>query len=413
MRTISHKWRSCRRAAGGGLAFSLAVLLAALGTACSSSPQTGVRGDTGNPIAARIHPVEEQVVRRSVQAVGSLYPLEESTISAEVEGRVERVLADVGDRVQEGQALVTLSTIELQLELDRQRAAVSQVRARLGLAPNDPLPRDPAQVAFVERAAAQLFDAEQKNRRAEQLFRDRLISQEQLDEAATRFKGARAAHEEAMQEVEQLKAQLLASEAARDLAAKKLADATIRAPFPGAVKERRVSPGEYLRVQSPVEVIVRTDQLRARLAVPEKYAGSLKVGTEVEVRVEAYAGEVFRGRLVRINPAVSQESRSVEVEALLPNPDGRLKPGFFVQATIPSELEEKALTVPEQAVTYRYGIYKVFLVNGTQVEEREIKVGSHLENRVEVVEGLKTGERVAEAVAGELFHGAQIRESRE
>ncbi|MCI0401933.1 MAG: efflux RND transporter periplasmic adaptor subunit [Acidobacteria bacterium] len=388
---------------------SLLLLAGVLLAGCSQSPEAGARGDTKNPILVRIHPVEEQLLRRPVQAVGSLYALEESTLSAEVEGRVDKILADVGDTVKEGQVLVTLSTVELKLELDRQRAIVSQVRARLGLAPDAPLPKDPSQVAFVQRAAAQLFEAEQRFRRAEQLQRDGLVSQEQYDEAAARFKGARAAHEEALQEVEQLKAQLQASEAARDLAAKKLEDASIRAPFPGAVKERRVSPGEYVRVQSPVAVIVRTDQLRARLAVPEKYSGSLKLGTTVEVKVEAYPNEVFQGRLVRINPAVEQESRSFEAEALLPNPSGRLRPGFFVQASIPSELEEKALTIPAPAVSYRYGIYKVYVVNGAQVEEREIKVGARQDSRVEVLEGLRAADRVAEPVQGELFHGAQVR----
>lgn len=380
---------------------------------CSEAPQAGSRGASDNPVPVRLFPVEEQVVQRAVQATGSLYALEESTVSAEVEGRVERVLADVGDTVKQGQVLVTLSPVELQLALDRQRAALAQVRARLGIGPNDSLPRDPNEVAFVERAAAQLFDAEQKHRRSAQLFSDGLISQEQLDEAAARFKSARAAHEEALQEVEQLKAQLQANQAALELAAKKLADASIRAPFPGAVKERHVSPGEYLDVQDPVEVIVRTDQLRARLAVPEKYAGSLKLGAPVEIHVEAYPKETFRGRLGRINPAVSQDSRSFEVEALLANPDGRLKPGFFVQATLPTELEERALTVPAGAVSYRYGVYKVFALNGTQVEEREIKVGPRQDSRVEVVEGLKAGDRIALATDGELFNGAQVREVEE
>jgi multidrug efflux pump subunit AcrA (membrane-fusion protein) len=377
---------------------------------CSNSPEAGARGEAGNPIAVRAFAVEQQVIRRPVESVGSLYALEESTVSAEVEGRVERVLADVGDTVSEGQVLVTLSRVELELELERQRAAVNQVRARLGLGPQDSLPKDPAEIAFVERAAAQLFDAEQKNRRAEQMFRDGLISQEQRDEAAVRFKSARAAHEEALQEVDQLKAQLLASEAARDLAAKKLEDASIRAPFPGAVKERHVSPGEFVRVQSPVEVIVRTDRLRARLAVPEKYAGALKQGAVVEIHVEAYPNEVFRGQLVRINPAVSPESRTFEVEALLANPGGRLKPGFFVQATIPSELEESALTVPESAVNYRYGVHKVFVLNAGQVEEREIKAGPRQQGRIEVLEGLKAGDRVGLAVEGQLFSGARVRE---
>lgn len=390
----------------------MALMFAALvasGTGCSRSSGAGARGDADTPIRVTIHPVEKQLVRRQVEAVGSLHALEETTISAEVEGRVDRVLVEVGDRVEEGAALVTLSTVELQYEVERQRAAVAQVRARLGLGPNDSVPHDPTQVPFVERAAANLLDAEQKHRRAEELFSSQLISKAQLDEAAARFKSGRASYEEALQEVEQLKAQLLSSEAARKLAEKKLADATIRAPFGGAIKERRVSPGEYLRVQSPVAVLVRTDQLRARLNVPEKWAGALTRGSPVAIKVEAYPHEVFRARLARLNPAVSPETRTFEVEAVLVNPEGRLKPGFFVQASLSTKLEETILTVPEASVNYRHGTYKVFVVEGTRVQERKINVGSIESGRVEVVTGLAEGERVAvPSTPTALYDGALI-----
>jgi len=388
----------------------LAAALVAGAAGCSRS--SGARaGEDGKPIPVKVYPVEEQVVRRQVEAVGSLYAWEETTVSAEVEGRVDRVLVDVGDMVEEGAPLVTLSRVELEYEAERQRAAVAQVRARLGLGPGDSLPRDPKQVPFVQRAAAELLDAEQKFRRAEELSGSQLISQAQLDEAATRHQSARAAYDEALQTVEQLKAQLASSEAAQKLAEKKLADATIRAPFRGAIKERRVSPGEYLRVQSPVVVLVRTDQLRARLNVPEKWAGALTLGSPVSVQVEAYPNEVFRGELTRLNPAVSPETRSFEAEALLANPGGRLKPGFFVQASLPTNREETVLTLPEAAVNYRHGTYKVFVVKGTQVEEREIKPGAMESGRVEIVGGLTAGNRVAVAASGVLYDGAAITES--
>ncbi len=376
---------------------------------CSRTQTASARGDAGNPIAVRAYPVQEEVIRRRVQAVGSLYALEESTVSAEVEARVQRVLVDVGDAVREGQALVQLDATELRYELDRQRAIVRQVRAQLGIGPGDPLPRDPAQVAFVQRAAADLYEAEQRFHRAEQLFGDKLISQQDLDQAAARFQGARAAHDLAVQQVEQLKAQLQSSEAAGKLAEKKLADTEIRAPFPGSIKERRVSPGEFLKVQSPVMVIVRTDQLRARLAVPEKWASTVKTGAMIEVQVEAYPGEAFQGRLVRINPAVLQDSRTFEVEALLSNPARKLKPGFFIQASLPSDLQEKTLTVPDQTVTYRYGVYKVYVLNGARVAERQIKPGAQQNSRVEILEGLRAGEQVAVAVQGDLRDGASVR----
>jgi RND family efflux transporter MFP subunit len=387
-----------------------ALALAVVSASCSRTQSASTRGDTDHPIAVRVVTVEEQTIKRQVQATGSLFALEQSTISAEVEGRVESILADVGDRVSEGQVLVSLSKKELQFEMDRQSAAVQQVRAQLGVGPGDPLPRDPSQVAFVQRAAADLFDAESKLKRAQELWHDQLISREQMDSAQATHQRARAARDVALQDVDRLKAQLLASEAARNLAEKKLADATIRAPFPGAVAERRVSPGEFLRVQSPVMVLVRTDRLRARLQVPEKWAGSLETGTMVDVKVEAYPEEIFRGRLERINPSVSADTRTFEVEALLNNHDGRLKPGFFANATLASEREEKTTVIAQDAVNYRYGTYKVFVMNGNRVAEREIKPGTQQGNRMEIVAGLKPGERVAVAVQGELFEGATVKE---
>jgi len=386
------------------------VFLVALAAgSCGRTQGARARGDNTTPIAARVIPVEQQVVQRRVQAVGSLFALEESTVSSEVGGRVEQVLADVGDVVREGQPLVQLANVEFKYEVERQRAAVRQVRAQLGLTAEAPLPSDPNQVAAVQRAAADMFDAEQKFKRAQQLFEEKLISQQQLDEASSRYKSARATYDVAVQDVERLKAQLQSSEAAARLAEKKLADTTIKAPFPGTIKERRASPGEYLAVQSPVAVVVRTDQLRARIDVPEKWAGSLRAGTEIEIRVEAYPNEVFRGRVVRISPSVASETRTFLVEALLANSDGRLKPGFFIQASLPSTVEEKTLVVPERAVTYRYGVYKVFVVRGERVEEREIKTGNHSGEKVEVVDGLAAGDRIAFSEKGELFNGATIR----
>ncbi len=392
------------------ITISSALLLLGTGS-CSRAKEASVRGDSTNPIGVRLFTVVEQSVPRSVQAVGSLYPLDESVVSSEVEGRVEKVLADVGDRVDQGQVLVMLSPVELRYELDRQRSAVLQVRARLGLGPEDPLPRDSSQVASVQRAAADMFDAEQKFHRAEQLYKEKLISQQQLDEAASRFKGARATHDLALQEVEQLKAQLQSSETAARLAEKKLADTSIRAPFPGSIKQRRVSVGEFVRVQSPVAVVVRTDELRARLAVPEKWAGVVKTGAPVEVHVEAFPNEVFRGKVSRINPAVTQETRTFEVEALIPNGDGRLKPGFFIQASMPSDLTEKVLLAPEKAVSYRYGIYKVFILKDSKVEEREIQAGARKDSQVEILSGLAAGDRIALPVKGELFSGAAVKEA--
>jgi RND family efflux transporter MFP subunit len=294
---------------------------------------------------------------------------------------------------------------------------VTQVRAQLGIGPNDPPPTDPKKIASVQRAEADLFDADHKYNRAQQMYRDNLISLQQLDEAASRFQSTQATYTVALQEVDRLKALLVSSEASEKLAEKKLADASIRAPFLGAIKTRNVHPGEYLRVQSPVMVIVRTDRLRARLAVPERWAGWIKDGATVDLHVEAFPGETFQGKISRISPAVAQDSRTFEAEALLANMDGRLKPGFFLEASIPSEKKEKTIFLPERAVNYRYGVYKVFLLNGNRVSERQISPAGQTEDehgrRFEIAEGLKPGDRVAVAISGDLHDGVVVREQAE
>lgn len=388
------------------------ILLCAAG--CSNSSANSAAASASKPIPAHIYTVAEETTQRRVQAVGSLFALEESTLSSEVDGIVSKVLVDVGDNVSAGRPLIELDKRELQFEVDRQQGLVRQVRAQLGIGANDPPPSDSRTMASVQHAQADLFDAERKYNRAKELFKDTLISQQQLDEAASRYQSTKATFDLSLQEIDRLKALLISSEASERLAEKKLSDATIRAPFPGSIKTRDVHPGEYLKVQSAVMVLVRTDQLRARLAVPERWAGWIKDGAMVDLHVEAFPGESFQGRVTRINPAVSQDSRTFEAEALLENKNNRLKPGFFVQASLPSEKEEKAIFIPEPAVNYRYGVYKVFLVNGDRVSERQIRPAGQTEDargrRFEIAEGLKPGDRVAAALSGDLHDGDRVLE---
>src|SRR5206468_10266341 len=135
------------------------VLAAVLAGGCSKAHTASVLGDAAHPAPVHFYTVAEETARRRIQAVGSLYAFEESTLSSQVEGRVAEVLADVGDNVKAGQALITLDPQELQSEVDRQRGLVTQVRAQLGISPNDPPPSDPKKIASAQRAAADLSDA--------------------------------------------------------------------------------------------------------------------------------------------------------------------------------------------------------------------------------------------------------------
>src|SRR5881396_3095992 len=401
------------RAAGSVLFNLLAIAILSCCTlslaSCTKTSGKAVDSASPRPISVRVLPVEQKQIRRNVESVGSLFPLDEVTVSSEVEGRVEQVVVDVGDHVSAGQTIVKVVPTELQLTLDQQRASLQQARARLGLSDKGEDFKDASGAAEVKKAAADLADAKQKYLRAKTLLEQGLLPKQSFDEADSRYNAARAAYDLSVQTVENLRAQLAQSRAATALAQKKVGDSIIRAPFAGQVKERMVTQGQYLKVQTPVMVIVNIDPMRVRLRVPEKMAAWVKNGQLVTVSVEAYPDRKFTGKVTRINPSVDQQTRAFEVEALIDNHEGLLKPGFFVKATIPSSFVVDSLVVPQDALLYVYGVYKVFVIEGNTLKEREVKIGERSGDEVEIVEGLTRGERIALSTKGQdLKEGAIV-----
>jgi len=391
-----------RRLAALGL---LLPLLA--GVACGKGRASADKGS--KTVRARLLTVAHRDLRRDVEAVGSLFAFDEVVVSSEIEGRVERVLVDVGDSVAAGQALVKVAPVEMELSADQQRASYQQTKARLGLPEGHDDLKNLDDAAEVKRAMAALEDAQQKFKRTKSLWEEGLISKGSYDEVEANFKSARAAYDMARQSVENLRAELLQKRASMNLAEKKLSDTLIRAPFAGQVKERNVTQGQYLKVQTPVMAIVNIDPLRVRIKVPEKVAGWIAIGQPVSVAVEAFPGKAFVGKVSRMSPSVDTQTRTLELEALLDNKQGLLKPGFFAKATIASAQVDSVLMVPNDAVRYVFGVYKIFTVEGKALKEKEVKLGERSGEEVEIVDGLRDKEQIALPVEGqELKDGATV-----
>ena len=392
---------------GPAVAF-LALLLVATGSGCARGRASDDGKRALKPIRARVVPVVTRKVPRRVDSVGSLVAFEEVTVSAEVEGRVDQVYVDVGDPVARGRALVKIHPIELSLSLDEQQAALRQIEARLAPPDGGGAVKSPKDAAEVRKADADRTDAQQKYERARELFGEGLIARGTFDEAEARHNAARAAYDMAVQNVQTLRAQAAQRSASVALADKKLRDSVIRAPFAGHVKQRMVSPGQYVKVQTPVMLVVDNDPVRVKLKVPEKMAGWVAVGQAVDVRVEAYPDRSFAGTISRMSPSVEPDTRSLEVEALLANEKGLLKPGFFARASIASSHVDTALLVPKQALHYLYGVYKVYAVAENTLHETEVKLGSREGEETEIVDGLKDGDRVAVPIAGEALRDGPV-----
>ena len=135
----------------------------------------------------------------------------------------------------------------------------------------------------------------------------------------------------------------------------------------------------------------------------------ISAGQPVELQVDAYRDRTFTGKMSRISPGVNTPTRAFPFEALVPNPDSVLKPGTFARVHIESGQVDDVLTLPYAALQYRYGVNRVFVVNGDKLAMRELSVGERLGDRIEVISGVKAGERVAVTDVDTLADGAAVR----
>jgi RND family efflux transporter MFP subunit len=377
------------------------------------------RGDRAQPrstpadqaVEVEVLPVAERTFDRQIEIVGTLAADEEVVVSTEVEGRVIELRVDMGSVVRRGEVLARLESRDFELRLAEAEAAVRQVRARLGMPPDrDRI--DPEETAIVRQARAAYDDARLRFQRIRQL-RDRgVVSQQEFDQAEAALRIAEARYESALEEVRGLLAQLEQLHARVALARRELEKTVIRAPISGAVAARHTALGELLRRNDRVVTLVKIDPLRLRADVPERYAGSVGLGRRLTFTVDAVPDETFQGTIVRVSPSARSETRSITIEAEVRNPGGRLRPGYFARAQVVVEPGAKAILIPARAIITSMGLAKVFVLEGDRARERLIKTGARVNTDVEVLEGLRPGERLILSNLDRLGEGTRVRVAR-
>jgi membrane fusion protein (multidrug efflux system) len=208
--------------------------------------------------------------------------------------------------------------------------------------------------------------------------------------------------------VRNIRASISARKAGLALAEKKLSDARVLAPLGGFIKERLIAEGQYLKANGPVVTIVQTSPLKLRVEVPETAITSVRTGRPVQFSVDAYPERRFEGKITRVAPSLNQQSRTLRVEAIVNNPEGVLKPGLFARVTIQTDRRDTALVVPSAAVFSFAGLEKVFVIQDGKIAERIVRTGSHLDDVIEITEGVTSGELVAVSNLGSLQQGREV-----
>ena len=329
-----------------------ALALLVLTAACSGPGEQAIAPAPPVEVAR----VEGQRVVERIQATGDLIPREEATVASEVQGLVTKLHVDEGDAVTRGQALLEIDPERRKLELD-------------------------AKQARVEEAEAGLADQQRQTERVRELSQAKIASDAQLDQGELALRLS--------------KSRVNAARAELGLAERALRDATVVSPFDGLVAKRHVSQGEYVAPGAPLIELVALDPIEISFHVTEIDSARVSVGATLELRVATYPDDTFEGRVISVSPGVDLRTRMLRVRAIVPNPDGRLRPGFFARVDLGISERDGVPMIPEDAVLQRAdGAVAFRLVGNDRVERRLLRTGAVRDGRVEVIEGLALGDRV-------------------
>lgn len=298
-----------------------------------------------------------QPIEDKISLVASLTANEVVDIRSEMEGQVSTINFEEGQPVKEGQVL---------FELDQGKLEAS-----------------------VAEAEANFKMAEANMKRSESMVANKTISQQEYDQAVATFEANRATLE---------------------LMKRQWKDSRIFAKFHGIMGARRVSPGQVIDKNTHLTTLVDIDPIKVEVRVPERFLGQLSVGQSITFHVAAYGDEAFSGKVYFIDPQVDENSRTVLVKATSENTDGRLRPGMFGNLDLILRIKENAVLVPESALVVQGDTTSVFIIDDKGLAQPvQVKIGVRLAGKVEVVEGLKGGEKVVTEGTQKLRPGAPVK----
>jgi RND family efflux transporter MFP subunit len=354
----------------------------------------------------RFEIVPVEVVPRSdvLRLTGSLMADEKSSVAANTSGIAAEVCVDRGSIVRKGDVLVQIDPTDAKNKLAEGQAMVDELKARLGIdeTTENFVPEDEPEVRLA-KASAELAGANLK--RATDAHARKVISTEAFEQTRTEFELANQRYRQALFQIKQAYQVCKTAQIKLGILQKTLADTTIRAPFDGWVAEKLVAVGEQISSgmqATKVVTLVRVDPLRLSLTVPQQHIGSIQPGQMVRFHVDSFPDRTFEATVRLIAPVVTNDTRSMVVDAMVPNPEGELRPGLFATAELVLMKKANAMFVPATAVQKMGEVARVFVVLDGVAHEQVVAIGQADEQRVEVLSGLSGNETLV--ARAELVH---------
>jgi multidrug efflux pump subunit AcrA (membrane-fusion protein) len=380
----------------------LVSLTALLFTACSHEKVE----EAAVPVKAAA--VQKAPIQRIVAADAVLFPLQQSALVPKISAPVKKFYVNRGAKVHKGQLLAVLENRDLAAAQEENKGAFQQAEAAYVTGTSASLPEELQKATGDAQAAKQALDAAQKLYDSRQeLFQQGALPRKDLDQAAVGLAQAKPQYELAQrhldslnavvkhQELKGLEGQLSSAKGKFQGAQAQLSYSEIRSPLDGVVTDRPLYPGEMAAAGTALITVMDLSRVTARAHIPQNDAAVLKVGNNATIAVPGLE-EPVEGKVILVSPALDPNSTTVEVWVQAKNPKQTLKPGSSVRLSMVSEAVPDALVVPASALlTGSDGATTVMVIGDDQhAHQQAIKVGIRQDDKVQITEGLKEGQRV-------------------
>ncbi|MGD0778692.1 MAG: efflux RND transporter periplasmic adaptor subunit [Candidatus Solibacter sp.] len=362
-------------------------------TSCGSEPTRRAAQPQTPPVTVKVAAVAAQDWPTSYEATGTVRARTTATISSKVMGYVQKVSVQVGDRVRQGQELITLDARDLDVNLRRAEAGGAEVQSAI-----------PELENATAAAKANLDLAQTTFKRMEELASKKSISNQELDEASARLKAAQANYDMVRSRRSQINSKMAVVEQEVRAAGIMRDYAKLAAPFSGVVITRTVEPGNLATPGVPLLTIEQDGLYRLEASVDESKLATVRVGQAVEVVLEA--DRKLNARVSEIVPSVDAASRTYIVKLDLPATP-QLRTGMFGRAIFPLGMQ-KVVAVPLAALMERGQLQSVYVVEDGVAHTRLVTTGRRTSDAVEALSGLNAGEKVVLPVPAGLQDGSRV-----
>jgi membrane fusion protein (multidrug efflux system) len=345
----------------------LVVLVTALGFVKFRQVQSAIAAGSSfqpPPTAVTSLIARQEQWSGSLSVIGSAEAVQGVTVSADLPGIVDKIHFESGQAVHQGDVLVELDTRQ-------EHAQLASLEAQ----------RDLAKATYA---------------RTDGLVKAGVISRQEYDQATSQQKATEA-------NVAEIKATIERK--------------TIRAPFTGILGIRKVNLGQYLAAGGAIVPLQSLNPIYVNFGVPQQTSAMVGVGRTLRVTTEDIAGQAFVGRVTAIDSVIDETTRNIQIQATLPNPEGKLRPGMFVNVDVVTGTPQSVIALPTSAINYAPYGDSVYVISDMKdpkgqtyrgVRQQFVKVGPSRGDQVAIISGVKPGDEVVTSGVFKLRNGAAV-----